>query len=189
MVLCNKCMFSFGRYHSGLPSNRCDSLWKWSSGLFDCWNLNAWWRSSNWFRSDVFPACKHFRWNGKRFGTKFGIWFMYPHTWLGRAWASPTLAWLLCKTHVYVCLSVCLSVCVWPYTENFNWTNGNEGNVHFKFAHVLKRSVRWIATEDSSPCKSTPVNLLSVRDRLRLEQDCSAGTKENRKEGDQSGLR
>ena len=40
---------------------------------------------------------------------------------LGRAWASPTLAWLHCKTRVYVCLSVW----VWPYTKN--WTNGNEG--------------------------------------------------------------
>ena len=30
------------------------------------------------------------------------------------------------------------------------------------------------------------MNLLSARDRLRLERDCSAGTKENRKEGDQS---
>ena len=39
---------------------------------------------------------------------------------LGRAWASPTLAWLHCA-HACVCLSVCLSVCLQPYTENFKW--------------------------------------------------------------------
>ena len=44
--------------------------------------------------------------------------------------------------------------------------------------------------EDSSPCNSTPMNVLSGRDRLRLERDCSAGAKKNnRKEGDQSGPR
>ena len=50
-----------------------------------------------------------------------------------------------------------------------------KGNVHFKFAHVLKHSVRWIAVEDSSLCKSMPMNLLSASDRLHLERDCSAG--------------
>ena len=39
-------------------------------------------------------------------------------------------------------------------------------------------------------CNSTPMNVLSGRDRLRLERDCSAGAKKNnRKEGDQSGPR
>ena len=39
------------------------------------------------------------------------------------------------------------------------------------------------ATEDSSLCNSAPMNLLSARDRLHLEQgegllvDCSVGTK------------
>ena len=33
------------------------------------------------------------------------------------------------------------------------------------------------------------INLLSARDRLLLKRDCSAGAKENRKEGDQSGPR
>ena len=55
-------------------------------------------------------------------------------------------------------------------------------HVHFKFAHVLM----FYAMEDSSPCNSMPMNLLSARDRLRLEQDCSASTKENKKEGNQS---
>ena len=31
---------------------------------------------------------------------------LYPY-WLGRVWVSPTLAWLHCKTHVYVCLFAC----------------------------------------------------------------------------------
>ena len=39
-------------------------------------------------------------------------------------------------------------------------------------------------------CDSTPMNVLSGRDRLRLDRDCSAGAKKNNsKEGDQSGPR
>ena len=76
----------------------------------------------------------------------------------GRAWASPTLAGLHCKT----CVNVCLSAYVWPYTENLNWTNGNEGTRTFQICTHAKAfycSVRWIMTEDSSPCNSTPMNL------------------------------
>ena len=59
--------------------------------------------------------------------------------------------------------------------------------VYFKFVHMLKLFiVRWMVTEDSSPCNSMPMNLLSARNRLRLERDCSTGTKGNRKEGDES---
>ena len=50
-------------------------------------------------------------------------------------------------------------------------------------------NVLCMATEDSSPCNSMPMNLLSARDRLCLERDCSADTKENRKEGNKSGPR
>ena len=42
-------------------------------------------------------------------------------------------------------------------------------HVHFKFAHVLKFCAMNV-TEDSSLCNSTPMNLLSARDRFRLEQ-------------------
>ena len=61
----------------------------------------------------------------------------------------------------------------------------------------LRRSM-FCATKDSSPCNSTLMNLLSARDRLPLVVwserkglllDCSTGTKENRKEGGQSGPR
>ena len=68
-------------------------------------------------------------------------------------------------------------------------------HVHFKFARVLKlfkiqifnvqcKLTQWTThhltphgmdllnvTEDSSPCNSTPMNLLSASDRLRLETD------------------
>ena len=64
---------------------------------------------------------------------------------LAWAWASPTLAWLHCKT--CVCLSVCLFVC---YHIPKIWIERTEMKVH-KFAHVLKffnlssvMSVRWI---------------------------------------------
>ena len=65
-------------------------------------------------------------------------------------------------------------VCVWPYTGNLNWTNGYTyiSNLH---RHVLAQnlfSASWTmdpslnstpmdllnATEDSSPCNSTPMN-------------------------------
>ena len=55
---------------------------------------------------------------------------------------------------------------------------------NFKFAHMLK--LFCAMEEDSSPCNSTPMNLLSAKDRLHLERDCSASAKENRKEGNQS---
>ena len=53
--------------------------------------------------------------------------------WLGRAWASPTLVWLNCKTHVrYVRY-------VWPYTENLNWmTNTNYGTHTFQIYTRVK---------------------------------------------------
>ena len=62
-------------------------------------------------------------------------------------------------------------------------------HIHFKVAHVLKlfNVLCDGSTEDSSPCNSTPMNLLSARDRLHLERDCRANAKGNRKEGDQSG--
>ena len=82
-------------------------------------------------------------------------------------------------------MCVCLSVCL--RTENFNW---NEENVHFKFAHVLKLLCdgSWWRT----PHRVTQrrwMYVLSVRDRLCLEWDCSAGPKEKKKKGDQSGPR
>ena len=43
------------------------------------------------------------------------------HIWLGRAWASPTLASLQC-THACVYLFVCLDQ---PLTVNFKWTYSN----------------------------------------------------------------
>ena len=70
-------------------------------------------------------------------------------------------------------------------------------HVHFKFAHVLKLfkiHVQCVqvdtmdpslsnstpmdllnATENSSPCNSMPMNLLSTRDRLRLERQIASG--------------
>ena len=74
--------------------------------------------------------------------------------------------------------------------QNFKLNERNEGtHVYISNLHTcLKLSVRWIMTEDSSLCNSTPMNLLSARDRLRLERDCSASAEENRKEGDESGL-
>ena len=114
---------------------------------------------------------------------------------------APTRSWIdeeLCpSTGNYPCIIslftysltlVVLStlVCEAIYRKFINWTNGNEGTRTFQ---ISTRAVRWIATEDSSPCNSTPMNLLSARDRLHLERDCSAGAKENRKEGDQSGPR
>ena len=42
--------------------------------------------------------------------------------------------------------------------------------MHFKFAHVLKL-LMFCATKGSSPCNSTLINLLSTRDRLRLERE------------------
>ena len=42
--------------------------------------------------------------------------------------------------------------------------------MHFKFAHVLKL-LMFCATKGSSPCISTLINLLSARDRLRLERE------------------
>ena len=57
-------------------------------------------------------------------------------------------------------------------------------HIHFKFGHVvtclvqvdmmhpsLSNSKPMDATENSSPCNSVPMNLLSARDRLRLEQE------------------
>ena len=63
-------------------------------------------------------------------------------------------------------------------------------HIHFKFGHVvqlftcsvqvdmmhpslstLSNSMPMDATEDSSPCNSVLMNLLSARDRLRLEQE------------------
>ena len=56
----------------------------------------------------------------------------WPHL-LGRAWASPTLAWLHCA-RMCVCLFVGLFVCLdRPLTVNFNWAHSNisrSWNVH-----------------------------------------------------------
>ena len=64
-----------------------------------------------------------------------------------------------------VCLSVCLHVAIY---RKLNWTNGNEGMHTFQI-YTRAKAVWWIATEDSSPCNSMPMNVLSVRDRLLLE--------------------
>ena len=56
---------------------------------------------------------------------------LYNITSLGRAWASPTLAWLHC-TRVCVCLFVCLGLDR-PLTVNFKWAHSNISrwwNVH-----------------------------------------------------------
>ena len=94
---------------------------------------------------------------------------------------------------MYVCLSVCLSAYVRPYTENFNWMNGNQGTRTFQSCTCAKALFCAMGllnmTEDSSPCNSTPMNLQSARDRLQQERDCRADAKGDRKEGDQSGLR
>ena len=52
--------------------------------------------------------------------------------------------------------------------------------VQFKFAHVLRCSVRWIAQEDSSLCNLTQMNL-SARDRLRLERERCQREQEGRR--------
>ena len=91
---------------------------------------------------------------------------------LERAWASLTLAGLHCKTCVYVCL-----LTVWPYIPKIFI-------VHFKFVHPAKAPQNSCsvpvdtmdpslsdstptdllnATEDSSPCNSMLMNLLSAR--------------------------
>ena len=41
--------------------------------------------------------------------------------WLGRAWASPTLAWQHCRS---VCVSM-LACLDWPLTINFKWAHSN----------------------------------------------------------------
>ena len=46
------------------------------------------------------------------------------------------------------------------------------------------------ATEDSSPCNSTPMNLLSARDRLHLEQEERAIARlQRRRQREQEGRR
>ena len=57
------------------------------------------------------------------------------------------------------------------YTENSIDQMETDVHVHFKFAHVLKLLMFCVmyATEDSSLlCNTTPINLLSARDRLCL---------------------
>ena len=67
-------------------------------------------------------------------------------------------------------MSVCLSMYVWPYSKKFQIERTEmEVPVHFKFAHVLKFCAINV-TEDSSLCNSTLMNLLSGRDKFRLEQ-------------------
>ena len=57
--------------------------------------------------------------------------------------------------------------------------------MHFKFAHELKL---FCATKDSSPCTSTLKNLLSVRDRLHLEQEEKAtAILQHRRQREQKG--
>ena len=46
------------------------------------------------------------------------------YCWLGRAWASSTLAWLHCGS-ACVCLLACLLASLRPYTVNFKWAHLN----------------------------------------------------------------
>ena len=67
----------------------------------------------------------------------------------GRAWASPTLAGLQCKSRVYVCL--CMAI------QNLNWAN------RFQIAHMLKQiHVQWT---NSTPMKA---RLRTMKDKGRL---------------------
>ena len=66
--------------------------------------------------------------------------------------ASPTLSWLHCLMHVYVC--------VWPYTKNLNWVNG---------FHICTRT----KTNSWSVNYSTPMKaqLWTMTDKDRLLTD------------------
>ena len=76
---------------------------------------------------------------------------------------------------------VCMSVCSHIPKIKFN----EQKQRHLKFAHVLLKFMQ-VDTMDPSLSNSTPMDLLIVRDRLRLEQeerlllDCSVGAKETR---------
>ena len=90
---------------------------------------------------------------------------------------------------------VCLHTTVWSYRK-LNWiricTRGK----------ALQNSTRWTAslsnskpvdllnvTEDSSPCNSTPMNLLSARERLRLERERRATARLQRRRQREQGRR
>ena len=85
-----------------------------------------------------------------------------------------------------VCLSVCLFAAIY---RKFNLTNGNEGISSLHTCSSNSWSMQ-VGTMDPSLSNSTLMDLLSARDRLRLERkglllDCSVGAKETRSE-DQS---
>ena len=86
--------------------------------------------------------------------------------WLGRAWATPILAGLHCKTRVYVCLRVAI------YRKFQLSKRIPKDTLHFKFAHMLVNGywqsgtlVTWSWEDWSS---STHGNLLLVLFNGRL---------------------
>ena len=114
----------------------------------------------------------------------------------------PTLAWLHCKTRVYVCLRVAI------YRKfKFEW-NGYDGTRTFQIstrAKALQNSCSvqvdsmdpslsnsmpmdlLNVTEDSSPCNSTPMNLLSVRQIASGGIDAYASTNTDQRNSPQLG--
>ena len=114
---------------------------------------------------------------------------------IGASLSKPHTA-LHCKLHV--CMPVYLLVYIWPYTENLNRTNRNEGTRTLQIwtrAKAFQCSVWWM-------WQRTPHHVTQCRwiywvretdciwsERKGLLLDCSVSTKDNRSEGDQSGPR
>ena len=159
MYVCNK----ISRYE---VSKFCSFYWVrdgwcWGDGMrgSEGWYVREWWWRGGGFEGD---GVRGWCWRGG---------MMMWGGWLGRAWASPTLAWLQCKTRVYTCMSVC----VWQCTENFNWTNRNEGNVHFKFAHVLKLfNVLCNGSWRRTPHRATQHQWIWVQETYRVWSETAA---------------
>ena len=93
-------------------------------------------------------------------------------------------------------MSVCVRMAIYKKFERTE----TKVHVHFKFAHSHAKAFPCAmdpyllnvthATEDFSPCNSTPINLPGETDcawseKKGLQLDCSIGTKDNRSEGDQ----